>query len=403
MKGTPFPRGDENVEIEACRLLRSCEARDAVTVEKAKVKESGTKAKKKKNAPDDTPIIQLALLLDTSNSMDGLIEQAKTQLWSVVNEFITAKQNGKTPYVQVALYEYGKSSLSKEQHYIRRTQPLTRDLDKISEELFALKTNGGDEYCGAVITRATQDLKWDPSSKIYKAIFIAGNEPFTQGPIEPKQACKDAITKGIIVNTIHCGAEQAGINGGWKNGAMLADGSFMIIDQNQAVAHVDAPQDKEIVKLNEALNRTYIVYGKEGKRYKDNQIAQDNNANGIARSNLAGRAATKASANYWNPNWDVVDWSNQKDFKWEDVKKEDLPKDLQKLSTEELKAHVAKKEAERGEVQTKILKLTKERAEYVAEKRKELAKEAGKSLGDAVASAVRKQAATKGVTFGTSN
>ncbi len=387
----------------AALAITFASARDAVTVEKAKVKESGTKAKKKKNAPDDTPIIQLALLLDTSNSMDGLIEQAKTQLWSVVNEFITAKQNGKTPYVQVALYEYGKSSLSKEQHYIRRTQPLTRDLDKISEELFALKTNGGDEYCGAVITRATQDLKWDPSSKIYKAIFIAGNEPFTQGPIEPKQACKDAITKGIIVNTIHCGAEQAGINGGWKNGAMLADGSFMIIDQNQAVAHVDAPQDKEIVKLNEALNRTYIVYGKEGKRYKDNQIAQDNNANGIARSNLAGRAATKASANYWNPNWDVVDWSNQKNFKWEDVKKEDLPKDLQKLSTEELKAHVAKKEAERGEVQTKILKLTKERAEYVAEKRKEMAKEAGKSLGDAVASAVRKQAATKGVTFGTSN
>ena len=39
--------------------------------------------------------VQLAILLDTSGSMDGLIEQAKTQLWSIVNTFIKAKQAGK--------------------------------------------------------------------------------------------------------------------------------------------------------------------------------------------------------------------------------------------------------------------------------------------------------------------
>ena len=30
--------------------------------------------------------IKVALLLDTSNSMDGLINQAKAQLWEIVNE-----------------------------------------------------------------------------------------------------------------------------------------------------------------------------------------------------------------------------------------------------------------------------------------------------------------------------
>lgn len=38
------------------------------------------------------PLVQLAILLDTSNSMDGLIDQAKTQLWKIVNEFATAKK-----------------------------------------------------------------------------------------------------------------------------------------------------------------------------------------------------------------------------------------------------------------------------------------------------------------------
>ena len=36
--------------------------------------------------------IQVALLLDTSNSMDGLIDQAKSQLWKMVNELATTKK-----------------------------------------------------------------------------------------------------------------------------------------------------------------------------------------------------------------------------------------------------------------------------------------------------------------------
>ena len=38
------------------------------------------------------PLIQIAILLDTSNSMDGLISQAKTHLWTIVNEFVAARQ-----------------------------------------------------------------------------------------------------------------------------------------------------------------------------------------------------------------------------------------------------------------------------------------------------------------------
>ena len=101
------------------------------------------------------PKIQIALLLDTSNSMDGLINQAKSQLWKIVNEFVTAKRDGQRPEFMVALYEYGNSRLEREEGYIRRVLPLTTDLDKVSEQLFALTTNGGQEYCGQVIEVAT--------------------------------------------------------------------------------------------------------------------------------------------------------------------------------------------------------------------------------------------------------
>lgn len=344
------------------------------------------------------PLVQIAVLLDTSSSMSGLIDQAKTQLWKLVNEFITAKQDGKTPVVQVALYEYGKSSLSGRENWIRQIQPLTRDLDKISEELFALTTHGGEEYCGAVIQRATQDLAWDSNPKVYKAIFVAGNEPFTQGPVDSQKSCQAAIAKGIIVNTIHCGSEAQGIAENWNQGALLADGKYLVIDQNQAVVHVDAPQDKEIVKLNEALNSTYISYGSAAPAAKARQLAQDDNAvaNAAAGASVQ-RVISKASANYCNTGWDLVDACKQKDFDITKVKEEDLPEELKKMTAEERKAYVAKKAAEREDLQKKVLALNKERENYVADKRKESAETS--TLDNAMTKALRAQAEKKGIAW----
>ena len=346
----------------------------------------------------DGPVVQIAVLLDTSSSMSGLIEQAKTQLWKLVNEFITAKQDGKTPVVQVALYEYGKSSLNAQEHWIRQIQPLTRDLDKVSEDLFALTTNGGDEYCGAVIQRAMKDLAWDANPKVYKAIFIAGNEPFTQGPIDSKQSCKDAIAKGIIVNTIHCGGEAQGIAEHWNQGALLADGKYLVIDLNQAIVHIEAPQDKEIVKLNEELNKTYINYGKEAPMARARQVAQDGNAAAKAESGAAvQRTLTKVSANYCNTGWDLVDACKQKDFDLTKVKEADLPDEMKKMSLEERKAYLVKKTAEREQIQKQVLALNKERETYVATQRKETAKT--DTLDTAMTKALRSQAEKKGIAW----
>ena len=46
---------------------------------------------------NEKPLIQMAILLDTSGSMQGLIEQTKTQLWKIVNEMALAKQKNRSP------------------------------------------------------------------------------------------------------------------------------------------------------------------------------------------------------------------------------------------------------------------------------------------------------------------
>src|SRR5688572_20524951 len=163
-----------------------------------------------------SPRIQAAILLDVSGSMNGLIEQAKAQLWNMVTVMGKAKCEGQSPQIEIALYEYGSPKNDPKKGFVKQLSPFTTDLDGLSAQLFSLTTNGGDEYCGQVIYSSIDELKWDTSSLNYKVIFIAGNEDFLQGSIHYTKACQAARDKGIIVNTIYCGDKEQGIREHWN-------------------------------------------------------------------------------------------------------------------------------------------------------------------------------------------
>jgi len=299
----------------------------------------------------------------------------------------------------VALFEYGNMGLPASEGYIRQVVPLTDDLDKLSEALFALTTNGGDEYCGQVIDVAVKSLDWSQEPNGYKAIFIAGNEPFTQGQVDYRSACKQAIERGIVVNTIHCGNSAEGRRGKWQDGAKIAEGESFNIDQDRAVVQIKCPQDEIIIRLNTKLNKTYLWYGAKSDRqyYYKNQAAQDSNAGGMGGGVLAARAATKASSGYSNRNRDLVDTLREDKQILRRVKSEELPEQLQKLAPAERETYVKDMAAKRASVQKQIAKLAAEREAYLAKERKRLATEAGPAtLGDAVVMAIQKQLAESG-------
>jgi hypothetical protein len=350
-------------------------------------------------AASDNPLVQIAILLDTSNSMDGLIAQAKTQLWTVVNEFARARRNGKAPRVEVALYEYGNTRLSKSNGWIRQVAPLTTDLDRISEQLFALRTRGGDEYCGQVIQTATNELAWSDRADALKMIFIAGNEPFNQGPVEPNGAAKAAIKKGIVVNTIFCGNEAEGVSTGWKQGALVADGRFSFIDQGRAVAAVVAPQDAEIARLGAELNATYVAYGVEGKKKAERQQMQDSNASAAGMGAPVQRAMTKASANYKNSDWDLVDASKDGKVALGEVQAAALPDEMRGMNEGERKVYIDKMAQKRAALQVQIQKLEGDRRGYVAAEQGKRAKGSTATLDEAMLKTVHEQAAKASYSF----
>lgn len=346
--------------------------------------------------PKPKPVIQLAILLDTSNSMDGLIDQARTQLWRVVNEFGRARKGGVMPELQVALYEYGNTRLRSEDGYIRRVLPFTTDLDRVSEELFALQTSGGDEYCGQVIAEAVRRLDWSASANDLRVIFIAGNEPFTQGPVDFKTSTASATARGIIVNTIFCGDKAEGLQTHWGTGAMLAEGRFIAIDQDAEVAHIAAPQDDQIAALGMQLNTTYIAYGADGSAGQRRQAAQDYNLSGKTSANLE-RQLAKTSANYVN-SWDLIDAKNSGKVDVEKVKTKDLPPAMQRMTMAQRKAHIAATEKKRLALQKKITRLHEERNKHIAQLRR-TTPPARNTLDEAIITAVREAGKKRGFTF----
>ncbi|QDT43998.1 hypothetical protein Pan241w_41020 [Gimesia alba] len=347
------------------------------------------------------PSVELAILLDTSGSMSGLINQARTQLWKIVNELATAKQNGKIPVMKVALYEYGKSSLPASEGYLRQIVPLTENLDQISEELFALKTNGGEEYCGQVIQAATNGLQWSEDNDCLKMIFIAGNEGFSQGKVDYKVACPNAVQKGITVNTIFCGPEQTGIQTGWKEGALLADGSYLSINQGLEIVTPATPYDKKLNDLSRGINRTYLFYGsqEEQKKSTTSQSAADSLSQEAAPASGAERAAFKGSGRY-RAKGDLIEALAGKKVKLQDLKEAELPAELKKLSPKEREVYISEKQKERKQIQLQIQELTKKRKQFIAAEMKKQKNQAQDNTFDAaVIRVIRSQAKKKNFQF----
>lgn len=322
--------------------------------------------------------VDLVLAIDTSSSMDGLIDGARQQLWETVAQLGRAQPR---PTLRVGLISYGNTSYDASAGWVRLESDLTTDLDSVYGRLFALRTGGGDEYVARALQVASTRMAWSLNDSTRRMFIIAGNEPADQDPQVPlAQALAEARRRHISVNTIYCGSESNRESLLWRGLASQGDGKYAAIDHNAAVA-VGTPVDQELQRLSQALNRTYVGYGSAGAARAQNQAAQDANAAQLGAPAAAARAAAKSSALYRNAEWDLVDAA--KEGKLAQIKDEDLPAELRRLSPAERKAFLDKQAQERAALQTQIEALSKERAVHI--QRAKAAKPRGKAdLGDAM-------------------
>ncbi len=347
--------------------------------------------------PVARPVVDLAICLDISGSMDGLIDSAKARLWSIVNDLATAKP---VPQVRVALLTYGCDAYESSTGWVVVDADLTEDLDLISQKLFALKTNGGTEFVGRVVDKAAKSLAWSTDPNSLRVIVVAGNEGADQDiEVTYQNASKASIERGIIVNSIFCGAPTDPIATAWGEVARLADGQFLCIDQGMGAVVAETPFDKQLTELSSTINTTYLACGERGQAAWANQTAQDENARGLSGGVAAQRAASKSSAIYDNRTWDIVDGCAAGAMKLEDIKDADLPEEMRGKTLEQKKAIVEAKQVERTRIQKEIQTLQAQRDAFIAEAARKNAATQGVALDDALKQAIRSQAIKKGMQF----
>lgn len=342
--------------------------------------------------------IDVVICLDTSGSMEGLINSARAKLWDIVNEYSRVKP---APQIRVGLLTYGSpQGSSASRGWIVHQSDLTTDLDGVYAKLMALSTDGGDEYVGWVLHEAIGTMNWSCDPRAVKMIFVAGNESADQAMERHnfRYVAERARGRGMIINSIYAGGHEQGRREAWDQVAQHGGGCYSAIDMARGVAQTHTPFDAELLRLNAELNATYLPYGEEGRLARANQLAQDKNAEAMGRHTAASRARVKGGAAYDNAHWDLVDAVAQKKVEVEALPAAALPAPLREVAPAERAARVEQMRGQRAEVQRRIQDVGRQRDAFLEEARQQQGGEAS-GLDDAIRVALRKQLEAQGFRY----
>ena len=353
--------------------------------------------------PAPATALEMVFVLDTTGSMGGLLEGAKQRIWGIVNDVM---QTESRPSVRIGLVAYRDRG----DQYVTQVLPLTNDLDKVYSVLMNYQAGGGgdtEEDVRQALAEGVDRAGWSAKSdSIAQILFLVGDAPPHENYFDVPDTittASHAVEKGMIVNTIQCGNMPA-TRGVWEAIARHGNGQYFSIAQDGGVQTIATPYDEQLGQLATKLGGTFVAYGggagEDGERYREaTKVAADvaetrvaQAAPSVAKAERALNKAVNRQAYVGDLMQSVENGSVQVDK----LKEEDLPENMRRMSPEQRKQDIEKRLAERRELRSQIMSLSKQRAEYIEAERK---KSGGKDNGfdAAVSAALKEQLKRKGI------
>src|SRR5262249_31278572 len=159
--------------------------------------------------------------------------------------------------------------------------------------------------------------------------------------------------------SVQCG-NDAECQRTWKDICVKAEGAYVQIPQDGGSTPVVAtPFDKRLAEINGDLARTTLTYGDRTVQAEGRRKTEVAGALPVAEA--AGRAGFQAKNNQAAA-YDLLDNIKQGKVKLEDIKKDDLPDELKKMTPEERKEHLEKLDKRRTELNKEAIDLDKKRS-----------------------------------------
>lgn len=344
---------------------------------------------------DNRDTLEMVFVLDTTGSMGGLIEGAKQRIWGIINEVM---QKPSKPRVRVGLVAYRDIG----DEYVTKLLPITEDLDKTYTTLMDYQASGGGdtpENVRKALAEGVRGAGWSKARKgLAQIVFLVGDAPPKNYEQEPDVlvTTAEAVRKNMIVNTIQCG-NLDGTREIWQSIALRGEGKYFAIAQDGGVQAIATPFDAKLAELAGKLGKTYVSYGAKSKR-EANALLQMSAETRITEEAPAAAQADRAvnkAVNSFQYDGDLIQDVENESVKLKDIKTEDLPEELQKLSVVDREKVIAARIAERKKIRAEILTLSKQRDEFIAAERRKSGKANG--FDTAVAAALKEQLLKKGL------
>lgn len=196
------------------------------------------------------PLVQLALILDIGPNSNGLIYQARTELYTVANELLLNRKGNEIPIVQFAVIR-GSS------HSARIVSRFSVNYDAIVSSLD--RTSGGASHIQGdhALALAINRLQWSPYPEDLKYIIMAGSGRLNLSRHALTTTCDQAVRKGIQVHTLYTGAYAMGVQHGWAQIALHSGGCYSTISTTGRLKLEPTEFNPELQSLTKELLNTY--------------------------------------------------------------------------------------------------------------------------------------------------
>lgn len=370
-------------------LFPSIQQAQAITATKSIVK------------PGQDHRIEVVFVLDTTSSMSGLIQAAKEKIWSIATTMASAQQSPDISMGLVAFRDRGDA-------YVTRIFDLSQDLDSMYASLMDLRAQGGGdgpESVNKAMFDAINHISWSKDDSVYKVAFLIGDAPPHMdyaNDVSYATTLAMAKDRGIIVNTIQSGQNQATTRF-WQDIAQIGAGAyFQVEDSGNAVA-VATPFDKKLSELAASLEETRLYYGSEEEKVaqKSKLDASSKLHRELSETALARRAtfnATVSGKSNFLGEGELVDAITSGRVELDDIDKDELPASLQAMAPEAAMEVITEQARRRDAIRSEIKKLSESRSGYIQEKVDALGG-ADDSLDEKIFGAVKDQARAKGLIY----
>lgn len=334
--------------------------------------------------------VEVVFVIDTTSSMGGLLEAAKTKVWAIANEIAKGKP---TPEIRIGLVAFRDRGDA----YLTKVTDLTKDLDKMYGELLALRPEGGGdgpEHVLQALVDASEKISWSKDPKTFKVVYLVGDAPAHEdyGDTKPLAALvADLVKKGVVVNTVQCGSggqtqEQ------WSRIARSGEGRYVSLAHDGGGAAIDTPFDGRLAELHGRLEGTTLAFGAR----REETVARLSSARGMMMvpAAAAERAAFKADAGFSGES-DLLQAVEDKRVDIAAVKDDELPPSLRGMNAEQRKNELEKMRLHRSALKSEIAEISRAREDW----RKTNSAPKRDSFDTKLVETLKEQAARKGIAY----